>query len=236
MTHHQHSSEATTGQYGQTAGGYEAGPPGQTRQGMGTQQGRQGAGMQHPAMQQSGMGAQSGTTGQQAAHHPAMQGQSGGMEQMGGQGMQGQQGLRLGDALTPEMRTALEAFADAEDVCEWCAEQCIASGDPHMAECIRLCRDVSDIAGVNQKFLARDSIFGQEVAGVFQRVARECAQECAQHPHAHCQECAQVLERAAQSTEALLRSLSGQTSQQSQQTGQTMQAGQTTQTGMGGGF
>lgn len=165
--------------------------------------------------------------------------QTGGTQQMGGtQGQQmggmggGQQmqGMRLQDALTPEMQTALQAFAEAEDVCEWCAEACIASGDPHMMECIRLCRDVADLAGINHKFLARDSIFGQEAAAVFQRAARECAQECAQHSDAHCQECAQVLERAAQSTEAMLRSLSGQTSQQSQQTGQT------TQTGMGGGF
>jgi hypothetical protein len=193
--------------------------------------GQQGMGGQ----QTGGMQQMGGTSGQQ------MGGQQMGGQQMGGMGGQQIHEMRLQDAITPEMRTALEAFADAEDACEWCAEACVASGNPAMAECIRLCRDVADLAGINQKFLARDSIFGQEAAAVFQRAARECAQECAQHSDAHCQECAQVLERAAQSTEAMLRSLAGQPSQPAQQVGTAIggmggqqMGGQPTTGGMGG--
>lgn len=76
-----------------------------------------------------------------------------------------------------------------------------------MAECIRLCRDVADLAVQNVRFIARDSIIGPAAAEAFISAAEECAAECARHPHAHCQECAGVLRRAAGSTRGLLDGL-----------------------------
>jgi hypothetical protein len=111
----------------------------------------------------------------------------------------------LEDGISDEMRVALHDFVNAANVSEWCAAQCLDEG-PHMAECIRLCRDVADIATLNMQLLTRDSAFGPEAAELFVTVAEECAQECAQHPHRHCQECAEVLPRAARSTRHMLSS------------------------------
>ncbi len=134
---------------------------------------------------------------------------------MGGTQQRGQQMQRRGgtfeDQLPGEMRVALEDFEKAAEVCDWCADECIDEG-PEMAECIRLCRDVADLGTLNAKLIARDSVFGPELAEVFAHAAEECADECMRHEHAHCQECASVLSRAVDSTYRLLDQI---------QTGQT---------------
>lgn len=151
-----------------------------------------------------------------------------------GQGSQmgAQRGVILEDGINDEMRVALHDFVQAANVSEWCAEQCIDEG-PHMAECIRLCRDVADLASLNAKLLTRDSVFGPELAEVFAMAADEAAQECAQHPHKHCQECAEVLPRAARSTRKMLSSFSGGGGMQTQGSQMGMQA--KSQTGMQSG-
>lgn len=106
-------------------------------------------------------------------------------------------------ALTSDMRLSLHDFVQAATVCEWCADRCLDHG-PEMRECVRLCRDVASLASLNVAFLARDSPFGLAVAETFARAAAECADECARHPHAHCQECARVLDRAIDSTWRLI--------------------------------
>lgn len=165
------------------------------------------------SMGQQGIGQQGG--GQQYGQ----QGVGGAMSQQGGGGQMTQQGGQFEDQLPGEMRIALEDFERAAEVCEWCADKCIDEG-PQMAECIRLCRDVADLGMLNAKLIARDSVFGPEVAEVFARAAEECADECMRHPHAHCQECASVLSRAVDSTYRLLDQI---------QTGQTGQTGTSVQ-------
>lgn len=132
-------------------------------------------------------------------------GQSETMRQPPSQGM-GEQGRTLEAALTSEMRITLHDFVQAATVCEWCADQCLDEG-AEMAECVRLCRDVADLAMQNVRFLSRDSMFGPDVAETFAYAADECARECSQHPQAHCQECATVLRRAVNSTWEMLDSL-----------------------------
>lgn len=117
-----------------------------------------------------------------------------------------QMGLTLEDALSGEMRLALHDFVQSAMVCEWCADQCLDEG-PQMAECVRLCRDVADLAMQNVRFIARDSVYGPDVAETFAYAAEECARECSNHPHEHCQECATTLRRAADSTWKLLDSI-----------------------------
>jgi len=112
----------------------------------------------------------------------------------------------LRDALPGEMRLTLHDFVQAATVCEWCGDECLEEG-PEMAECVRLCRDVADLAIQNVRFMTRGSVFGPDVAETFAYAAEECARECARHPHDHCQECASVLDRAVDSTWDMLDSL-----------------------------
>lgn len=165
---------------------------------QGQQYGQQPSGEQlYGGMQQPGVSQRGG--------QPQQPGEIGG--QPGGQ-QQGGRNVTLEEGISDEMRVALHDFVQSANVCEWCAEQCIDEGS-QMAECIRLCRDVADLATLNVQFLTRDSVFGPEAAEVFAMAAEACAGECARHQHKHCQECAEVLTRAARSTRKMLSSFEG---------------------------
>lgn len=166
--------------------------------------------MGQPQMSQQPMSQQ--PMGQTQTGQPQMTQQPIGQQPMGqpqmsqqpmGQGMQ--QGATFEESLSSEMRIALDDFVDAITVCEWCADQCIGEGS-QMAECIRLCRDVADVAALNIQLMGRDSRFGLKFAEPFATIAQACAEECSQHPQAHCQECARVLRQAADSTWQMLGS------------------------------
>ena len=185
-----------------------------------SEQAQQGQSMQPPQGQsmqsQLSQGQPSGQwTNQMGQQGQPLQGQS-------QQPMQGQsqpqsvgQGLTLEQTLPPEMQTALQDFVQAATATEWCADQCTDEG-PQMAHCIRLCRDVADLALLNVRLLSRDSVFGPDVAQTFAHAAEECAQECARHSHEHCQQCAAVLGRATNSTWQMLESFGGQPQARSQ--------------------
>ncbi|WP_232687875.1 four-helix bundle copper-binding protein [Halobacterium zhouii] len=116
----------------------------------------------------------------------------------------------LEDDLTEGMRITLYDATEAANTSEWCADECISEGSPEMSECIRLCRDVADLASLTARFISRGSLFGPDIAETFAVAAEECARECSRHSHAHCQETAYVLQRAADSTWALLDEMAGQ--------------------------
>jgi len=117
-------------------------------------------------------------------------------------------GLRFEQGITQEMQTALYEIADAIKVCEWCADQCLEEG-PQMASCIRLCRDVTDIGALNMQLASRDSMFSPQAVELFVSAAEACMQECSRHSHAHCQDCAEALNRAVQATRQALSSFGG---------------------------
>lgn len=156
------------------------------------------------------MGGQTSQMGGQTAQTGQMATQSGQSMQMGGQSSQmGQTQARL----PQQIRTALMSVAEAIEVCEWCADQCIQEANPEMIECIRLCEDVSELGEATQVLTARQSRYGQSVARSFLQAVQACAQECARHQASHCQECAQVLQQTAQQCQQLLQGASQQTTQ-----------------------
>jgi len=197
--------------YGQANVGQQGGIPQGDRREPWPEYGQQGMeyGQQGMEYGQQGTGQQMGRTGGQQ------------MGQTGGQQLT-QPGGQFDDQLPGEMRVALEDFEKASKVCDWCADKCIDEG-PQMAECIRLCRDVADLGTLNAKLIARDSVFGPELAEVFATAAEECASECMRHQNPHCQECASVLSRAVDSTYRLLDQL------QTMEQGTTIQQGETQQ-------
>ena len=134
--------------------------------------------------------------------------QFGGGQQNGGEVGGQPTDIKLEEGLTEEMRVVLHDLIQSATACEWCAERCIDEG-PEMAECIRLCRDVGDLATLNAQFISRDSVFGPAAVEVFADAAEACARECARHGHRHCQECAEQLTRAVQSTRKMLASFEG---------------------------
>jgi hypothetical protein len=129
-----------------------------------------------------------------------------------GQGQTGQQadllqqrGRNFENDLTGELRTALEDFEKVTDVTEWCVDQMIEKG-PGMATCIRVCQDIGELADLNARLIARDSVYGLEAAMLFASVAEDGLQEIRRHQNPHCQETAAVVNRAIDSTYRLLES------------------------------
>lgn len=120
------------------------------------------------------------------------------MGQQRGQQMGGQMGQRYQDVETPQQRMAIEEIGWAIRVCEWCADQCIQHADPSMVECIRLCEDVSELGETALTLIPRNSRHVEPHLQTLQQALEACAQECGQHHHTHCQECAQVLPEITQ--------------------------------------
>ncbi|MFD1588371.1 four-helix bundle copper-binding protein [Halorientalis brevis] len=147
---------------------------------------------------------------------------------MGQSGMTGQQGgLRLQDVQSPQEAAAMNAITRAIEICEWCADQCVAEGNANMAECIRLCEDVSEIGEASQVLLSRKSNYSTPILQTLNQAMQACAQECSRHNQGHCQDCASVL---GQSLNAI-QQLTGSKRQGMQQGGMTqgrMQSGSQT--------
>ena len=210
MTHHQH----------------------QHRQGRGEQHGQQAGGQQ---MGGQGMSEQMESQGQQGG---TRSGQQGGTQMHGGTQQGGTQGQSqphtFDDHLTDELWIALEDFSELSHVAAWCAKEC-ATGQPELGICARICQDIAEIAALNEMLIARDSMFGPEVADMFIRIANEGLSELRQYEqrHPHVTETIATIERTMNSCETVLEQVDG--SQMGTGGQQMMQGGQQSQMGMQGG-
>ncbi len=113
-----------------------------------------------------GQQPQSMSGGQQ----PMAGGQQPSGQAMAGQEAQSQQSFE--NHLTNELRIALEDFTELSHIADWCAKMCASEG-PQLATCAAICRDIAELAEFNEKLIARDSMFGPEIADTFVRIAEE---------------------------------------------------------------
>ncbi|ELZ22927.1 hypothetical protein C477_03894 [Haloterrigena salina JCM 13891] len=114
------------------------------------------------------------------------------------------------DHMTNELWIALEDFGELSHVAAWCATRC-ASGGPELGRCARICQDLAEIAALNELLIARDSMFGPELATAFLRVADEGLPTLRQFQqrHPHVLETVATIERTMNSCESLLRRVGG---------------------------
>lgn len=153
------------------------------------------------------------TGGQQGGHRMSndqseMQGTPQSSPTRGTQG--GSQATFFEDHMTDELWIALEDFGELSHVAAWCATRC-ASGGPELGRCARICQDIAEIAALNELLIARDSMFGPELADAFLRVADEGLPTLRQFQgrHSHVLETVATIERTMNSCESLLRQVGG---------------------------
>ena len=72
-------------------------------------------------------------------------------------------------------------------------------GDEGMARCIELCHDVADTTTLHARMMIRDSEYSSDIAATCANLCEECADECEQFDHEHCQVCVDVLRECADS-------------------------------------
>ena len=100
------------------------------------------------------------------------------------------------DSLSEAERECIENCNEAAGTSEWCANECL--GDEEMERCVRLCRDVADIASLHARFVARDSDYSGHLARACAEACEACAEECRQHDHDHCRINAEALDDCAE--------------------------------------
>ncbi|MDF9745049.1 four-helix bundle copper-binding protein [Natrinema salsiterrestre] len=96
-----------------------------------------------------------------------------------------------------EMEECIDSCFECVQACEWCADECADEGE-EMAKCVRLCRDVADIASLHARFMVRNSSYHEELAEMNADLCEECADECERHDAKHCQVCVDVLRKCAE--------------------------------------
>ncbi|WP_256393789.1 hypothetical protein [Natronoarchaeum rubrum] len=116
-----------------------------------------------------------------------------------------QTGQELDEDLTSELRVALHDFEEVSRTTRWCVDKMVDEG-PQMADCTRVCQDFGELADLNVGMITRDSIYGLEAALLFAAVAEDGLPVIEQHRMSHCQETADAVRRALDSTWQLIDS------------------------------
>lgn len=97
------------------------------------------------------------------------------------------------------MEECIDNCSEASQAAEWCATECIRSGNEEMIECIELCRDVADLTTLHARMMSRDSDYSRDLAQTCAELCETCADVCEEHDAEHCQVTADVLRECADS-------------------------------------
>lgn len=161
---------------------------------------------------------QLGQSAQQLGQPPQQLGQPPQTQPPQTQQGQTQAGVEFEDSMSSEVRAALHDLNKVKEIGEWCGNLCIDEG-PQMAQCVRVCRDLSELADVSTKLITRNSIAGPTHINTFIGAAEQGLQELRRHQSRHVVEMANVVQRAIDSSYKVLNSIAWQpqTTQSQQQ-------------------
>jgi hypothetical protein len=99
----------------------------------------------------------------------------------------------------------VEACNTCADACDRCMSACLLEPEVQdMAHCIALDLECAAVCRLLAGFASRGSKFAPQLAGVCCAVCEACAQECGDHPHDHCQVCAERCHLAKDACLALM--------------------------------
>ena len=110
---------------------------------------------------------------------------------------------------SPRYRECVDACNACAAACWHCANACLGESDPKaMARCIALDMDCAGLCQFTAGAMARDSELATHVARLCEQACSACAEECARHPHRHCQDCAAACRRCAEACRAVVERVS----------------------------
>lgn len=98
-----------------------------------------------------------------------------------------------------DVEGCIDSCFDAVRQCERCLDECGGEGYEHD---IKTCRDVTDVATLCARLMARDSPLAPSIAEECIEVCETCLEECKSCEAECCQDCVTVLERCIEGCEA----------------------------------
>lgn len=90
-----------------------------------------------------------------------------------------------------EKQQLIRILNECRATCEYCADACLSTNSPeHMVDCIRLDNVCARICEATASVLSVTFSDYDDLVSYCARICEQCAEECAQHEHDHCQLCA----------------------------------------------
>lgn len=109
-------------------------------------------------------------------------------------------------SVSPEIRAVIDSLETVTEVGEWCANRCLDEGR-QMAQCVRVCHDLADVADLSARLVERNSAVGPAHVNAFVGAAEQSLPELRRHDQPHVVEMANVVERAIDSSYKVLNSI-----------------------------
>jgi len=145
----------------------------------------------------------------QQIHQPQQQQRYGGpvsqqsqFGQQGGQQMGQRMGQRFDDSLPSEVRTTIHDLDRVASVAEWTKTRACQRG---MANVVRACDDIQDIAHLQKKLILRESPFAEPIGQAAKQTLQQSLQQLQQHVDEP--EVQDTVEKARRSVESIDKGL-----------------------------
>ena len=99
----------------------------------------------------------------------------------------------------------ISALGNCINHCNYCADACLEEENVKMmVNCIRTDRVCAEVCSTLAQVLATKFEDVDDLVRYCQKVCNACADECSQHDHKHCQDCAEACRKCAEACEAYL--------------------------------
>ncbi|MDQ3051671.1 MAG: four-helix bundle copper-binding protein [Bacteroidota bacterium] len=106
----------------------------------------------------------------------------------------------------------IDKFKSCIEICYECAQHCdhCAVSSLHecdvnkLVKCIELSLYCADMCRLTAKFMLIGDLYVDQVSNLCAEICEACSNECAKHPHDHCQRCAAVCKRCAEECRSMM--------------------------------
>lgn len=93
----------------------------------------------------------------------------------------------------------IESLLNCVSYCNYCADACLSEENiKMMVDCIRTDRACAEVCNTTAKLLASNYANVDELVAFCKSVCEQCAAECGNHDHDHCQSCAEACTTCAE--------------------------------------